>query len=115
MCSIEDNVVDKGRDVVLWYSERLMVRNNMISNGRYGLHFMYCDDATIEYNRLLNNSVGTFLMYSRRLTHAQQYHCQQPRPSGYGVGLKDMDDAVIEDNLFLDNRVGAHLDRSPRK
>jgi len=64
---IEDNVVERGRDVVLWYSERLTVRGNEVSDGRYGLHFMYCDDALIENNRLLHNSVGTFLMYSRRL------------------------------------------------
>ena len=77
---IEDNVVDKGRDVVLWYSERLTVRDNDVSNGRYGLHFMYCDDALIEDNRLLDNSVGAFLMYSRRLTMRAQHHRQQSRP-----------------------------------
>lgn len=112
---IEENVVDRGRDVVLWYSERLLLRNNMISNGRYGLHFMYCDDAVIEGNRLLDNSVGTFLMYSRRLTMLSNTIANNRGPSGYGVGLKDMDDAVIQDNLFLNNRIGAHLDTSPRE
>ena len=112
---IEGNVVNKGRDVVLWYSERLTVRGNEVSDGRYGLHFMYCDDALIEYNRLLNNSVGTFMMYSRRLTLQHNTIAGNRGPSGYGVGLKDMDDAMIVNNLFLDNRVGAHLDSSPRE
>jgi nitrous oxidase accessory protein len=112
---IENNVVNKGRDVVLWYSERLTVRDNEVSEGRYGLHFMYCDDATIENNLLVDNSVGTFLMYSRRLKLLGNTIARNRGPSGFGVGLKDMDDAIIKENLFLDNRVGAHLDNSPRE
>jgi nitrous oxidase accessory protein len=112
---IEGNVVVKGRDVVLWYSERLTVRGNEVSDGRYGLHFMYCDDALIEQNRLLNNSVGTFLMYSRRMTMQHNTIANNRGPSGYGVGLKDMDDAVVKENLFLNNRIGAHVDGSPRE
>jgi len=112
---VEDNVVSRGRDVVLWYSNNLVVRGNEVSHGRYGLHFMYCDDATIEQNLLTNNSVGTFLMYSRRLHMRNNTVAYNRGPSGFGVGLKDMDDAVIEDNLFLDNRIGAFLDNSPRE
>lgn len=112
---IENNVVTRGRDVVLWYSERLIVRNNDVSNGRYGLHFMYCDDAQITQNRLLNNSVGAFMMYSRRVNLVNNTISGNRGPSGYGVGLKDMDDTVVVDNLFLDNRIGAHLDTSPRE
>jgi len=112
---LENNTINKGRDVVLWYSEDLTVQNNDVSNGRYGLHFMYCDDATIEYNRLYNNSVGMFMMYSRRV-HIQNNTIANNRgPSGFGIGLKDMDDAVIVDNLILDNRIGVHLDTSPRE
>ena len=112
---IENNTVNKGRDVVLWYSERLTVRDNEVSEGRYGLHFMYCDDATIENNLLIDNSVGTFLMYSRRLQLLGNTIARNRGPSGFGVGLKDMDDAIVKDNLFLDNRIGAHLDNSPRE
>ena len=113
--TIAGNRVEHGRDVVLWYSERLTVRENDVSNGRYGLHFMYCDDALIEGNRLLNNSVGAFLMYSRRMTMQHNTVAGNRGPSGYGVGLKDMDDAMVIENLFLDNRVGAYLDNSPRE
>lgn len=112
---IEDNLVTKGRDVVLWYSERLTVRRNTVRNGRYGLHFMYCDDATIEHNLLYQNSVGAFMMYSRRIYLSHNTIASNRGPSGFGVGLKDMDDAIIRNNLFLDNRIGAHLDGSPRE
>jgi nitrous oxidase accessory protein len=112
---VEDNVISKGRDVVLWYSERLTIRRNEVSNGRYGLHFMYCDDANVHHNRLLNNSVGAFMMYSRRVTLQNNTIAYNRGPSGYGIGLKDMDDTIVKENLFLDNRIGAHLDTSPRE
>jgi nitrous oxidase accessory protein len=113
--TIEENQVLRGRDVVLWYSNDLTVLSNEISEGRYGLHFMYCDDALIKDNRLSSNSVGAFLMYSRRMHLIHNTIAFNRGPSGYGIGLKDMDDAVVRDNLFLDNRIGAHLDNSPRE
>lgn len=113
--TISENTVERGRDVVLWYSERLTLRDNDINGGRYGLHFMYCDDAHIEGNLLRNNSVGAYLMYSRRMIMERNTVAANRGPSGFGVGLKDMDDAIVVDNLFLDNRVGAYLDASPRE
>lgn len=112
---LSNNRLEAGRDVLLWYSERLHVIGNDIVDGRYGLHFMYADDALIEGNRLLNNSVGAYLMYSRRMTMVNNTVASNRGPSGYGLGLKDMDDSIIVDNLFLDNRVGAYLDASPRE
>jgi nitrous oxidase accessory protein len=112
---VEDNEVSRVRDVVLWYSERLTIRNNIIKDGRYGLHFMYDDDALVENNRLTGNSVGAFLMYSRRLQMINNVIGDNRGPSGYGIGLKDMDDAYVEGNLFADNRVGAYIDNSPRE
>ncbi len=112
---IENNQVTNGRDVVLWYSERLTLRHNDVSYGRYGLHFMYCDDALVSENRLLGNSVGAFLMYSRRLHLVNNTIASNRGPSGYGIGLKDVDDARVTQNLFLDNRVGAYVDGSPRE
>lgn len=112
---IERNVVVRGRDLVLWYSRRLVVASNDVTEGRYGLHFMYCDDAAIEGNRLVGNSVGVYLMYSRRLRMARNALVGNRGPSGYGLGLKDMDDCAVEENLIADNRAGCWVDNSPRE
>ena len=112
---IENNTTRRGRDAVLWYSERMTLRGNDFSHGRYGLHFMYCDDAIIEDNRLTNNSVGAYLMYGRRLTLRDNLLAFNRGPSGYGIGLKDMDDVTIAGNRILDNRVGVYNDGSPRE
>ncbi|GAB4528247.1 MAG: hypothetical protein Kow0063_04270 [Anaerolineae bacterium] len=107
------NRVDKGRDVVMWFNNGSVIRDNVITNGRYGLHFMYCDDNLVEYNRSEGNSVGAFLMYSRRLTLRHNVFANNRGPSGYGVGLKDMDGVEARDNLFSGNRVGMYFDNSP--
>jgi nitrous oxidase accessory protein len=112
---IENNITRNGRDVVLWYSENLTLRGNTFADGRYGLHFMYCDDALIEGNRLTHNSVGAYLMYGRRMILRDNLLAFNRGPSGYGLGLKDMDDSIIIGNRFLDNRVGAFVDGSPRE
>ncbi len=112
---VENNTLRLGRDVVLWYSNHLTVRYNRISGGRYGIHFMYCDDANIYENQLTENSVGAFLMYSRRLHFYRNFMASNRGGSGFGIGMKDLDDARIIDNLFIDNRVGIFIDNSPRE
>ena len=112
--TIEGNDVDRGRDVVLWYSQALHVRDNVVRGGRYGLHFMYTDDAVVERNRLAGNSVGAYLMYGRGLRLSRNVVSGNRGPSGFGLGLKDMDDVLVEANLLTDNRVGAYVDNSPR-
>jgi nitrous oxidase accessory protein len=107
------NRVDKGRDVVLWYNNNSIIRDNVITNGRYGLHFMYCDDNLVENNYVSGNSVGAFLMYSRRLTLQHNVFSHNRGPSGYGIGLKDMDGVEATNNLFSSNRVGMYFDNSP--
>ncbi|MDM8530947.1 nitrous oxide reductase family maturation protein NosD [Anaerolineales bacterium HSG25] len=107
------NRVDKGRDVVLWYNNNSIVSKNTITNGRYGLHFMYCDDNLVEGNYISGNSVGAFLMYSRRLTLQHNIFANNRGPSGYGVGLKEVDGVEATDNIFASNRIGTYFDNSP--
>lgn len=110
---IEGNLVTRGRDVVVWFSSDVTLRRNTVSDGRYGMHFMYTDNNVLEENVLENNSVGAFLMYSRDLVLRRNVFSRNRGPSGYGLGLKDMERIVAEENAFVANRVGAYLDNSP--
>lgn len=112
-CIVEDNVVTQSRDLVMWFSDRVQLRRNVVTGGRYGMHFMYSDGDVLEDNRLEDNSVGAFLMYSHDLTLRRNVLARNRGPSGYGLGLKEVDGLLAEDNLFVGNRVGIHLDNSP--
>lgn len=100
------NAVVGGRDVVLWFSKRLTVRGNEVRRGRYGVHFMYCDGAEVSLNRLTDNAVGAYLMYSQRVHLRRNWLVGNRGPSGYGVGLKDMRQAVVAENVIAANRAG---------
>ncbi len=110
---IEGNVVHSSRDAVMWFSDDVRLLRNHISDGRYGLHFMYCNRNVMEENVLERNSVGAFLMYSKDLVLRRNVFARNRGPSGYGIGLKDMDGTVAELNLFAGNRIGMQLDNSP--
>jgi nitrous oxidase accessory protein len=110
--TIEKNTTGGGRDVVLWYSHHLTIRDNRVSEGRYGLHFMFCDDAQVAGNQLSDNLVGAFLMYSRRLELRQNWITNNRGASGYGIGLKDMEDVHIAGNVLAGNKVGVFLEQA---
>ncbi len=111
---VDNNILTFGRDMIIWFSKNTIVKNNRVSNARYGIHFMYSDDCLIQNNIFINNSVGAYLMYSRRLVIRKNTFAYNRSASGFGIGLKDFDDGVLEDNLIIDNRVGIYVDNSPR-
>lgn len=110
---IENNIVNKSRDVVVWFSDDVVIRKNQITNGRYGLHFMYSNRNILEDNRLEGNSVGAFLMYSHDLIVRRNIFKNNRGASGFGMGLKDMDGVSAYDNAFVGNRIGLQLANSP--
>jgi len=112
-CLIENNIIEHGRDALLWYSNKVTVRGNISRNNRYGFHMMYANDVTLENNILSDNSVGIYLMYGKKFTLRGNTLHRNRGPSGYGLGLKEIDAYTIENNVFSGNRVGCYVDGSP--
>jgi nitrous oxidase accessory protein len=110
---LENNDISTTRDTLIWYADDITIINNSFHNNRYGLHFMYSNNAHIEGNHFTNNSVGTYLMYSKGLRVIGNNLSYNRGPSGYGIALKDMDDVIVRDNWFIGNRAGLFLDNSP--
>ncbi len=112
---IEGNQASDGRDIILWYSNRALVRNNAFNRSRYGLHLMFSDSARIEGNSLRANSIGLYIMYGRDPIIIGNNLSDNRGPSGGGLGFKDVDRAVVEGNRFVHNNIGAQVDTSPRE
>ena len=108
------NTVKNARDLVIWWSSNTIIRNNRVTDGRYGLHYMYSNNNVFEDNLFMGNAVGGFLMYSGDIKfYRNVFTKNKGMASGYGVGFKDLDDVYAKDNLFIDNRVGIYMDNSP--
>jgi nitrous oxidase accessory protein len=110
---MENNHVHEARDIVMWYSADAVLRGNLIENGRYGVHFMYCDGAIIERNQVRGNTVGLFVMYSDNIIIRENEIRDHHGLSGYALGFKDADNIEVTGNLLIDNQAGAYLDGLP--
>lgn len=110
---ILNNHISRSRDLLVWYSNDVIVRDNTVELGRYGFHFMNSDHGAAEHNRLFDNSVGIYLMYGKGFVIRDNLLQGSRGPSGHGLGLKEIDGVDVEGNIIYDNRVGVYIDNSP--
>ncbi len=110
---LEGNTIRASRDVVIWYSDDVTVRDNVVTGSRYGLHFMYATGSQVEGNRLHRNYVGAYAMYSANLAYRANQLTGNFGPSGYGLALKESSAIVIDGNVIAGNRTGIYFDNSP--
>ncbi|MDP2469244.1 MAG: nitrous oxide reductase family maturation protein NosD [Candidatus Palauibacterales bacterium] len=110
---VEGNRLERTRDLVVWFTTGFTIRGNYVSQGRYGLHYMYSDQNLFEDNVFVGNDVGAFLMYSKDIRFRRNRFEGASGPSGFGLGLKDADRIRAEGNSFVGNAVGIFVDDSP--
>ena len=107
-------VVDHVRDVVVWYTRRALLEDNVIRHSRYGTHFMYAHDGVVRRSHVENNVVGIFLMYTRGMTVEDNVLAGAHGAAGMGIGFKESDAATVRGNWFVADTTGAYLDYTPR-
>lgn len=112
---IAGNGVRRTRDVVIWFSDHLYVHDNVVRDGRYGLHYMYSHHSRFEDNEFRGNHVGGFLMYSQDIAFRRNLFADSRGATGMGLGLKDADRIRAEENWILKNAVGIYIDNSPSR
>lgn len=110
---IVGNTLWQTRDLVIWFSSNLEVRDNVVRDSRYGVHYMYSDHNRFENNEFRSNHVGAFIMYSSDIEFRGNLFLDAYGASGIGLGLKDADDIRAVENAFVGNAVGVTLDNSP--
>lgn len=107
-------LVERSRDLVVWYSRHVTLDANVVRGSRYGSHFMYAHDAVVRRSAVIDNVVGIFVMYSERLLVEGNVLAGARGPAGIGLGFKDSDDVTVRGNWIVGNTAGMYVDQTPR-
>lgn len=110
---IEGNQVRRTRDVVIWFSNGTDVRGNVVSGGRYGLHYMNSASNRFSDNRFFDNDVGAIVMYSNNIVFRGNLFANARGAQGIGLAFKGSDSIMADDNTIVKNAIGIFLDNSP--
>ncbi len=110
---IEANEVSDSRDMVVWYSNGNLFRDNVGRRSRYSLHFMFSYDNEVVGNRFYDNAVGVYLMYTERVNVRDNVISHATGAAGMAIGFKEASDAIVEGNEIIYCAVGIGSDLSP--
>lgn len=110
---IEGNEVANVRDVVVWYSDGNVFRENVSYGGRYAIHFMYATHNVVEDNEFSDCSVGVYVMYTEGVEIRGNRISRSTGATGMGVGFKEASNTILEDNIIVYNSIGIASDLSP--
>ncbi|MEW6777216.1 MAG: nitrous oxide reductase family maturation protein NosD [Bdellovibrionota bacterium] len=113
-CKLLGNHIERSRDVIIWYSSDVIVRDNTVRHGRYGLHYMFSNNNVFHGNRFEDNEVAAAIMYSRGIELEGNDFSFSTGPSAHGLLVKDSDDVFIIRNRFIGNSTGLFFDGAPQ-
>lgn len=88
--------------------------NNVYSNIRYGLHFMYSDNCTYIGNEFRDNISGVAVMYTKNVVMQHNRFVQNWGANRYGLLLKEINDSSVQFNRFETNSVAIYSEASNR-
>ncbi len=120
---VENNRIVATRDLVVFFSDSLEILDNYVTDGRYGLHYMYSHHNRFLRNRFERNEVGAFIMYSTDIELRDNVFAKASGMGSMGLGLKDADDILAEETCSSGTKLpytsttrrcsGARLTRFP--
>ena len=110
--TIEGNNISNQRDGIYFeFVTDSRIANNMsVNNLRYGLHFMFSNGDSYEYNVFSNNGAGVAVMYTKNVRMIGNRFENNWGPNSYGLLLKEIDNAYIYKNTFFKNTTGIYME-----
>lgn len=111
---VRNCLVERARDVVVWYTRHATLERLVVRQSRYGAHFMYAHDSLVKESRFERNVVGVFVMYSARVRVEHSVLAGARGAAGIGIGFKDSDAIHVDGNWLVANTTGSYLDNTPR-
>ncbi len=112
--AVRRSLVERARDVVVWYSRRVTLEQLSVRGSRYGAHFMYAHDGITIDSRFVDNEVGIFVMYSSRVRAERNVLAGARGSAGMGFGFKESETVLLASNWVVANTTGIYLDNTPR-
>lgn len=114
--SITGNTVDGHRDGIYFeFVTNSFIKTNTTSNNiRYGLHFMFSNNDTYQFNSFIGNGAGVAVMYSNKVSMLNNQFKENWGDAAYGLLLKEISDSYITGNSFEKNTTGIYLEGASR-
>lgn len=111
-----NNTITGHRDGIYleFVEESKMSGNNVYSNIRYGLHFMYSNSCSYIGNTFEDNTSGVAVMYTKNVEMLHNHFINNWGANRYGLLLKEINDSTVKFNLFESNSVGIYSEASNR-
>lgn len=113
---VEDNEVVGHRDGIYFefVTNSHILRNISTQNIRYGLHFMFSNGNTYEYNHFYKNGSGVAVMFTSKIIMRYNVFDNNWGGAAYGLLLKNISRSVITNNRFTQNTVGIYIEESDK-
>ncbi|MBD8523018.1 right-handed parallel beta-helix repeat-containing protein [Lysinibacillus fusiformis] len=110
--AIEHNAIDLVQDGIYVEEVRhINVRQNEVTNSRYGTHFMYSSDVKVLFNSYLHNVTGLMVMMTTDLEIASNTISNHNDFNSYGLLMYDTQQAKVRKNSIRNNRVGVAMQK----
>ena len=110
---IEKNEIIDSRDMVAWYANKNIFRENLGRRSRYSIHFMFANDNIVEGNQFYDNAVGVYFMYTEGGVARNNVISHATGATGMGIGFKEASGTIIENNEIVYCGIGIGSDLSP--
>jgi len=95
---IEGNAFRTIRDLTFANSPDNLILRNTLTDGRYGMHFVFSPRARVEGNRLSETDTGIAVLYSQDLVVRGNTIAHALDGGGAGIAFKDSGNALVEGN-----------------
>lgn len=110
--AIEHNAIDFVQDGIYVEEVRhINVRQNEVTNSRYGTHFMYSSDVKVLFNSYLYNVTGLMVMMTTDLEIASNTISNHNDFNSYGLLMYDTQQAKVRKNSIRNNWVGVAMQK----
>lgn len=107
---IQNNTIEKSRDVTLDYSNHNLFKSNIFKYNRFATHISLSHNNMIEANRYMYNSVSIMVMGAKDLRVLYNTIQSSKGAAGIGIVINGVTNFRFEHNILKFNAKGIYID-----